>query len=97
MQFPIEAARSQLHTSCLSILKAASQANKYGFKFSGSFLFDISAVKNETEWLLKHLFCSGLDKATNNACFICIKEHMHLQALERLFGDDFLPCKTNLV
>jgi UDP-N-acetylglucosamine pyrophosphorylase len=95
LQFPIEAARSQLQTSCLSILKAASQANKYGFKFSGSFLFDILVVKNETEWLLKHLFCSGLDKATNNACFICIKQHIRLQALERLSRDDFLPCKTS--
>jgi hypothetical protein len=93
LQFPIEAARSQLHTTCLSILKASSQANKYGFRFSGSFLFDIAAVKNETEWLLKHLFCSGLDKATNNAFFICIR-HIRLQALERLSGDDFSPCKT---
>jgi hypothetical protein len=46
LQFPIEAAHSQLHTTCLSILKASSQANKYGFRFSGSFLFDIAAVKN---------------------------------------------------
>jgi hypothetical protein len=75
-------------------LKAASQANKAGFRFSGKFLFDIPTVKNETEWLAKHLFCSGLDKANNNACFICIR-HIRLQALERLSGDDFVPCKTS--
>jgi hypothetical protein len=92
IQFPTEAARLQLHATCLSSLKAASQANKFGFRFSGNFLFDITAVKNETEWLLKHMFCSGLDKAANNACFICIR-HIRLQALERLSGDDFRPCR----
>jgi hypothetical protein len=59
-------------------------------------LLDIPPVKNEIEWLLQHLYCSGLDKATNNACFICIK-HIRLQALERLSGSDFAPCKANLL
>jgi hypothetical protein len=40
------------------------------------------------------LYCSGLDKAANNACFICIK-HIRLQALECLTGVDFAPCKEN--
>jgi hypothetical protein len=96
LQFPIEAARLHLHDTCLSTLKASSQANKWGFRFSGKFLFDIPAVKNETDWLLKHLFCSGLDKASNNACFICI-QHIRLQAFERLSGGDFKPCKNDSV
>ena len=59
----------------------------------GRYLFDIPVVNNEVDWLLTHLYCSGLDKATNNACFICIK-HIRLMALERLMGTDFSPCKN---
>ena len=40
------------------------------------------------------MYCSGLDKADNNACFICIK-HIRLQALERLMSPDFEACKSN--
>jgi hypothetical protein len=69
----------------LSTLKAAARTNKHGFRFSAQFLFDISAVKNETQWILQHLYCSGLDKASNNACFICIR-HIRLMAFERLNG-----------
>ena len=90
--FPVEEARKYLHTKYLSILKTSSQTNKYGFRFSGRYLFDIPAVADETEWLMKHLYYSGLDKAANNACFICIK-HIRLMALERLMGSDFTPCK----
>jgi hypothetical protein len=96
LQFPIEATRSHLHSTCLAILKASSQINKWGFRFSGQFLFDIPAVKDETDWLLKHLFCSGLDKAANNVCFICIR-HIRLQAFERLSGEDFKPCKSDSI
>ena len=46
LQFPIDVARLYLHRTCLNILKASSQANKWGFRFSGKFLFDISVVKN---------------------------------------------------
>jgi hypothetical protein len=92
-EFPIEAAKHHLHTTCLAMLKKASRTNQFGFRFSGQFLFDINAVKNETHWLLQNLYCSGLDKATNNACFICIK-HIRLMALERLMGPDFAPCKS---
>jgi hypothetical protein len=56
LQFLIEAIHLQLHSTCLTILKALSQVNKHGFRFSRSFLFDTSAMKNETEWLLKHFF-----------------------------------------
>jgi hypothetical protein len=94
--FPVEEARLYLHTICLASLKAASKANKYGFRFSNLHLFDITTVKNETQWLLQNLYCSGLDKAANNACFICIK-HISLMALERLMGSDFLPCKVGLI
>ena len=72
MQFRVKATRLHLHSTCLSILKASSQTNKWGFQYSGKFLMDIPAMSDETAWLLKHLFCSGLDKATNNACFFCI-------------------------
>jgi hypothetical protein len=94
--FPIEAAKLYLHTTCLNILKNASKTNKFGFRFSGQFLFDINAVKNETQWLLQKLYCSGLDKASNNACFICIK-HIRLMALEQLMGPDFTSCKSGQI
>jgi hypothetical protein len=72
--------------------KSILKVQQTRFRFSGSYLFDILAVKNETQWLLQHLYCSGLDKAANNACFICIK-HIRLMALERLIGADFLLVK----
>jgi hypothetical protein len=37
-----------------------------------------------------------MDKASNNACFICIK-HICLMALERLMCSDFLPCKSGQI
>ena len=92
--FPINEARERLHSISLNALKAASRSNKYGFRQSGKFLLDLIPVQNEIEWLLKNLYCAGLDKAANNACFICIK-HIRLQALERLMGQDFSPCKSN--
>jgi hypothetical protein len=94
LQFPIEAARSHLHRSCLDTIKHAMKHNISGFRFSRQFLLDIKPVQNEIEWLLQYLYCSGLDKATNNACFVCIK-HIRLQALERLSRQDFVPCKEN--
>jgi hypothetical protein len=57
--------------------------NRSGFQCLEKFLFDVPLVKNETTWILQHLYCSRLDKATNNACFICIK-HIRLQALQVL-------------
>jgi hypothetical protein len=91
VQFPIDEARLHLQAKCLAILKASHQSNKFGFKNTGKFLLDLPAVQNEIAWLHKYLYCCGLDKAANNASFICIK-HIRLQALERLMGSDFQPC-----
>jgi hypothetical protein len=91
LHFPVEEAQCYLHEQCLAILKTANQSNKFGFKYSGRFLLDLPAVKNEIAWLHNYLYCSGLDKAANNASFICIK-HIRLQAFERLMGSDFQPC-----
>lgn len=57
------------------------------------FFFDKS-VENELSWLLKHVFISGLDKTTNNVCFINIS-HIKHQALPRLNSLDFEPCRHN--
>ena len=76
-QFPVLEARSHFHDMCLSTLKNASEINKFGFKNTGRFLFDSPAVIDGLGWLMKHLFCSGLDKASGNACFMCIK-HIRL-------------------
>ena len=89
-------ARSYTHATCLNMLKIAAKSNKYGVRFSGLYLLDIPAVRNEVHWLLQNLYCSGLDKASNNACFIYIK-HIRLMALERLMCNDFLPCKAGQV
>ena len=77
LQFPIEEAHIHLQAKCLAILKSAYKTNKFGFKNTGQFLLDQPAVKNEIAWLQKHLYCCGLDKAANNASFICIK-HIRL-------------------
>ena len=83
-----------MHNISLNILKTTNQSNKHGFKQSGKFLLDLIPVQNEIDWILQHLYCVGLDKAADNACFICIK-HIRLQALERLIGPDFSPCKNH--
>jgi hypothetical protein len=83
-----------MHSTCLNALKSASKSNKFGFKNTARFMLDLPAIKNEINLLLKHLYCSGLDKATNNACFTCIK-YIRLQALEWLLGNDFAPCKND--
>lgn len=90
--FPISEASEWLRSQCLLQLKVASKTNKFGFKFSGKDLFQIPAVRDEVSWITKHLYCAGLDKATNNVCFICIK-HIRLLALERLSSQDFTPCR----
>lgn len=77
---------------CLEQLQIAAKTNKFGFRSSGPYLFNIPAVSNELHWLLSHLYISGLDKANNNACFMCIR-HIRLQAYQRLMGEDFFPCK----
>jgi len=91
---PLIEATEWIRTSCLERLKAASKSNKSGLRFSGHDLMQLSAVKNEIGWITARLYCAGLDKATNNACFICIR-HIRLMALERLSGPEFSPCKTD--
>ena len=71
---------------------SAMKENLYGFRYSKPHIFSEKAVDNELTWLLKHVFISGLDKATSTACFICIF-HIRKQALLRLNGPDFEPCQ----
>jgi hypothetical protein len=92
--FPVQEASIWFRDTCLSQLKAASKRNKFGFRFYGPDLLKQEAVKNEIQFLTSHLYCTSLDKASNNACFVCIK-HVRLLALERLNGSDFSPCKEN--
>ena len=89
---PVSEAMEWLRTSCLEQLKSAARSNRSGLRHSGQDLLSQKAVQNELNWILSRLYCSGLDKASNNACFICIK-HIRLLALERLSCQDFSPCK----
>ena len=75
-------------------LISAMRENLFGFGYSKPYLFSEKAVESELSWLLKHIYISGLDKATSNACFICIS-HIRDQALLRLNSPDFEPCKHN--
>lgn len=81
-----------IRQTCLAKLQHAARANKFGFRQSSPALFDIPAVQNELQWLTSNFYISGVDKACNNACFLCIK-HIRVQAYLRLMGEDFLPCK----
>ena len=89
----MEIACKEVRTRCKLILLEASKLNKFGFRYSQPFLFDDKVVNNELNWLLEHVYISGLDKASN-ACFICV-DHIRRQALERLSSPDFLPCHNN--
>ena len=90
----MEKAGKKIRTRCRLILLEASKLNKFGFKYSQPFLFNDNVVNNELNWLLEHVYISGLDKASNNACFICV-DHIRRQTLERLNSPDFLPCVNN--
>lgn len=92
----LDTALTVLHCICADRLRGASRVNKFGFKFSDQFLFDIPAVQNELKWLLSHFYISGVEKAANNASFMCIR-HMHFQAYQRLMGSDFEPCKNDAI
>ena len=87
----INSATRMVRTKCKDILISALKANLYGFRYSKPHIFSDKDVNNELSWILKHVFISGLDKAANNACFICI-HHIRYQALARLNGLDFEPC-----
>ena len=78
----------------ISRLCIVAKTNKFGFKSSKPSLFLVFVVKNEFKLLLSHLFICGLDKANQNACFMCIY-HIRLQAYKRLKGEDFSPCQSN--
>ena len=75
-------------------LVSAMKENLFGFRYSKPYLFSEKTVVSELSWLLKHVFISGLDKATSNACFICIS-HIRNQALLRLSSPDFEPCRLS--
>ena len=90
----MDMAGKEVRTRCRLIMFEASKINKFGFRYSQPFLFDDKVVNNELDWLLTHVYISGLDKASNNACFICV-DHIRRQALERLNSPDFLPCLNN--
>ena len=94
--FLLEQALDWLRLTCLEQLKTSFRSNRFGFRHSKSDLLRDQSATNELNWLMQHLYCSGLDKAANNASFICIK-HMQLMALEQLSGPDFVPCKENSV
>ena len=96
LSFPMLEAQEWLKSTCLLRLKESARKNLYGFRVSQEDVLSIPTVKDEILWLTQHLFCSGLDKATNNCCFICIR-HLRLMALERLSGPDFHPCKDGNV
>ena len=89
---PVDEASEWVRAASLAQLKNAAKTNRSGFWHSGLDLLPQNAVQNEFKWILANLYCSGLDKASNNVCFICIK-HIRLMALERLSCDDFKPCK----
>ena len=74
------------------ILKEKASTNEGGFRFSQPSLKKIYSAMDELYWLQQFLFMAGLDKASSNASFICIN-HMRAQALLRLQGKDFAPCK----
>ena len=91
---PLTEATEWVRKYSLEVLKSASRTNKAGHRVSGSDLMKMPSVKNEINWITNHLFCAGLDKASNNACFICIR-HIRLLALERLSIPEFRPCKID--
>lgn len=90
---PTRDASEWIRSTCLAQLKTAARTNRSGLRHSGQDLLSQTAVQNEIQWILSNLYCSGLDKASNNVCFVCIK-HIRLLALERLSCQDFSPCKV---
>ena len=87
--FPVDTTLNWLRDACLDQLKYSSQINRLDL------MRDNIAI-DEIDWLGQHLYYAGLDKASNNISFICIK-HMRLMALERLSGPDFQPCREDSV
>jgi hypothetical protein len=90
----MEMASKMVRAKTRDKLVSAMKENLFGFRYSKPYLFSEKAVESELSWMLKHVFISGLDKATSNACFICIS-HIRNQALLRLNSPDFEPCRLN--
>lgn len=90
----MDVATKEVRQRSKMILLDAYKISKFGFRYSQPYLFTVKDVNDELNWLLKHVFISGLDKASNNTCFICIN-HIRKQTLERLSSRDFLPCVIN--
>ena len=90
----VESASKLVRIMARDQMRSAMKENLYGFRYSKPHIFSEKAVENELAWLLKHVFISGLDKATSTACFICVF-HIRNQALLRLNGPDFEPCQHN--
>ena len=90
----MEMACKEVRKRCRTTLLEACKHNKFGFRYSQTYLFSDKVVNDELSWLLKHVYISGLDKAANNACFICIN-HIRIQAFKRLSSVDFIPCMSN--
>ena len=76
------------------ILKEKASKNEAGFKYSQPTWKKIHSASEELQWIHKFLFIVGLDKAASNASFICIN-HIRAQALVRLQGKYFAPCRQN--
>lgn len=57
---------------CRIFLYETYKQNKFGFRYSQPYLFTDNNVNDELDWLLKDIYILGLDKASNNACFICV-------------------------
>ena len=90
----MDIAIKEVRYKCKNLLLEAYKQNKFGFRYSQTYLFADKAVNDELEWLLNHVYISGLDKASNNACFICV-DHIRKQAYQRLSSPDFVPCLEN--
>ena len=90
----VELASNMVRAMARDKLLSAMKGNLFGFRYSKPYLFSEKAVEDELSWLLKHVFISGLDKATSNASFICIA-HIRTQAMLRLNSPDFVPCRNN--
>lgn len=76
------------------IPKEKASKNVAGFKYSQPTWKKIHAATEVLQWIQQFVFIAGLDKAASNASFICIN-HIRAQALVRLQGKDFAPCRQN--
>ena len=90
----MEQASKEVRKRCINILLEANKQNKFGFRYSQLFLKIKIKINDELSWILKHIYISGLDKATNDVCFICVN-HIRIQAMKRLNSLDFIPCISN--